>query len=50
MIRIISRGLAMLALLCFMNHVLTRLEFLEAWSKVKKLRVDRLEKAICDEP
>lgn len=48
MINKVLIGLAVLALLCSLNHVLERIEFLEAWSKVKKVRVDRLEQGICD--
>ena len=31
-------------------YIVDRLDFLDAWGRVKKSRVDRLEKGICDEP
>lgn len=42
-----------LLILCqgaFTLHVLEKLAFLHAWGIVKKIRVDRLEKGICDDP
>lgn len=40
--------LLFILLLAFMHYTAEQLRFLHAWSVVKKVRVDRLEKLICD--
>lgn len=41
-------AILLLVYLAGLLYVVERLDFLEAWNRIKKVRVDRLEQEICE--